>query len=112
MRVRYHAEWSSEPVKNETSNKAMWRQMLTKELVALRDMLSCRLDTNFASIFDEFVGQHEFGLALNLVCDYLLEPTTPAASASILQQIQKLHALMKVEDDCVVKLQRKAASRR
>jgi hypothetical protein len=88
---------SSDPMKNEMPNRAMWRQMLTKDLVTLKDMLPTPSDANFASIFEEYLGHHEFGLALDVICDYLLEPTTPPASAFVLEQIQRLHALMEVD---------------
>jgi hypothetical protein len=47
---------SNDPMKNEIPNRATWRQMLTKELVALRDTLPTPLDANFASIFGEYLG--------------------------------------------------------
>jgi hypothetical protein len=102
---------SNDPMKNEMPNRAMWRQMLTKELVTLRDMLPTSLDANFASIFEEYLGHHEFESALDVICDYLLESTTPPASASVLEQIQKLQALMEVEDDRIARLRIKAAKR-
>lgn len=91
-------------------NREIHRQILGKELVTLREMLP-PLEAKFAGFFEEYIGQHEFGLALDIICDYLLEPTTPPASASVLEQIRKLRALMEVEDDCFAKLQRKAMDR-
>lgn len=85
--------------------------MLMKELVTLRDTLPCPLDGKVAGIFEEYIAHHEFGLALDIICDYLLEPSTPPTSASVLGQIAKLRELMEVEDDCFAKLQQKAVGR-
>jgi hypothetical protein len=83
--------------------------MLSEELVALRDLLPSPLDAKFARFFEEYIEHHEFGLALDCICDYLLEPATQPTSASILGQIEKLRGLMKVEDDCIAKLRIKAS---
>ena len=98
-------------MKSEMQNREIRRQMLAEEIVALRDMLPSPLDAKFARFFEEYIEHHEFGLALDCICDYLLEPATPPTSASVLGQIEKLRGLMKVEDDCFAKLQRKAAGR-
>ena len=88
-----------------------WRETLTNELIALRGMLPSPVEAKFASFFEEYIEHHEFGLALDCICDYLLEPATPPTSASVLGQIEKLRGLMKVEDDCFAKLQQKSAGR-
>ena len=64
----------------------------------------------YLHFFDEFVREEEFGLALNTVCDYLLESDTPTPSDSLIDQIHTLHSAMEVDDDCVTHLREKAAS--
>ena len=66
------------------------------------------MDSRFSDQFDEFVREHEFDLALHLICDSVLESTTQPATA-LIQKIEDLHAAMKIEDNCVASLQDKAA---
>jgi hypothetical protein len=93
-RLRYHDERARESMKSEMRNREIRRHMLMKELVTLKGMLPGPLDAKFAGIFEEYIGHHEFGLALDIICDHLLEPITPPVSASVLEQIQKLRGLM------------------
>jgi hypothetical protein len=60
---------------------------------------------SFLDLFDEFMQQREFGLALHAVCDFILEPDSPRVSRSILDQIQHLHAAMGIDDGCIEELQ-------
>ena len=53
--------------------------------------------------FEEFVREHEFDLALHAVCDYLAE-SAPVQEPSILDQVKRLHCLMGIEDDCLLRL--------
>lgn len=62
----------------------------------------------YLALFDEFVRECELGLALHNVCDYLLEPGTPATSARTLERIRRLHGDMEIEDDCLERLKAKA----
>jgi hypothetical protein len=78
------------------------------KLVPFREVLPTGGDVNWSEIFDEFVQQHEWELALHVVCDYLLEPTAQAASEAVIQRIQSLHAAMGIEDTCVADLRGKA----
>jgi hypothetical protein len=91
------------------TNRDISRQELKDQLEVLKDLLPKGVDPKCSKLFDEFMREHEFGLALHVICDYLLEPTTQSATAAIIQQIQILHAAMKIEDDCVADLQKKAA---
>ena len=78
------------------------------KLSPLRTVLSTGGDVKWSELFDEFVEQHEWELALHAVCDYLLEPTTLAPPAAVIQQIQILHEAMRIEDTCVADLRGKA----
>ncbi len=51
----------------------------------------------------EFVREHEFDLALHAACDYLLEVPC-MLNVNILDQVERLHTMMKIEDDCVKRL--------
>ena len=84
------------------------REAMKAKLSLLRPVLSTGGDVKWSDFFDEFVEQHEWELALHVVCDYLLEPTTQAPPAAVTQQIQTLHEAMEIEDTCVADLRRKA----
>ncbi len=64
----------------------------------------------FLKLFDEFVREYEFGLALEIVCDRLLEPAVAAPSAEVVSRIERLHDLMEVTDNCVASLRDKMQS--
>ena len=57
----------------------------------------------YLDLFDEFVREYEFALALETLCDFLVEAGSPVEPA-VLVQIDDLHKLMKVQDTCVDKL--------
>lgn len=61
----------------------------------------------FRALFDDFLANREFGLALNVLCDFLLEPDVPPLSESEFNEIALLHTLMEVQDDCLVRLRDK-----
>jgi hypothetical protein len=46
------------------------------------------------ALFDEFLEHREFDLALDVLCDFLLEPDVPAPAENEFQQIASLHLLM------------------
>jgi hypothetical protein len=78
---------------------------LQAQLQALRPVLLTEHGHSFLDLFDEFMQQREFGLALHAVCDFILDPDSPRVSKSILDQIQRLHAAMRIDDRCVEELQ-------
>jgi len=80
-------------------------EKLQAQLESLRPILLAAPDHSFLDLFDEFIGQREFGLALHVVCDYLRQPGFPKVSKSILDQIHRLHAVMEIDDQCVEELQ-------
>jgi hypothetical protein len=83
------------------------------KLLELRSDIAMPQDARgYCELFDEFVRECEFGLALHAVCDYLLEPLTPAVGEATTERIQALHESMKILDDCVAKLRQKARGAR
>lgn len=44
--------------------------------------------------FDEFLSQSEFGLALDVLCDFLIDSPTPVISPELVGQIEKLRLRM------------------
>jgi hypothetical protein len=61
----------------------------------------------FCALFDEFLENREFGLALEVLCDFLLEPDVPPPSETEFNEIALLHALMEKQDDCLQRLRDK-----
>jgi hypothetical protein len=57
----------------------------------------------YLALFDELLREYEFALALETLCDFLREVSSPIDPA-VLVQIDDLHRLMKVEDTCIEKL--------
>jgi hypothetical protein len=78
---------------------------LQAQLQVLRPVLLTEKARSFLDLFDEFMEQREFGLALHVVCDFFLDPNSPRVSGSIIDQIQRLHAVMRIDDRCVEELQ-------
>lgn len=75
------------------------------QLQSLRSVLLSELNHSFLDLFDEFMQQREFGLALHAVCDYILQPDSPRVSESIVEQIRRLHIAMKIDDHCAEEVQ-------
>lgn len=99
---------SKEPMTEEIENQRARQQEMSQKLGSLRPVLPTGGDLNSPLVFDEFLREHEWGLALHVVCDYLLEPTTQAVPTAVIQQIQTLHEVMGIQDTCVADLRRKA----
>jgi hypothetical protein len=77
---------------------------VTKEtqgrLQSLRHVLLEEGASSALALFDEFVREHEFNLALHVVCDYVLDSDSRQVSESIIDQIQLLHTAMEIDDAC------------
>jgi hypothetical protein len=74
-------------------------QNLKGQLQTLRDSVpALKDDPQYLEVFDEFLREYEFGLALETLCDFLLEPRVPLVSEALLEQIENLHQQMHVED--------------
>jgi hypothetical protein len=81
---------------------------LKTRMESLRAVFSTGIKTEtYSALFDEFLAHREFGLALEVVCDFLLEPNVRPISEAELNEIASLHALMEVEDQCFLRLRKK-----
>jgi hypothetical protein len=83
------------------------RKKLQAQLKNLRSVLVTERGEGFRDLFDEFLEHHEFELALHTLCDFVLESDSPPVTTTILEQIQHLHASMKINDSCVEQLRKK-----
>ena len=101
--LRGQAEAMTEEIQSQSEMPTDIGQMLA----SLRNVVSVQWNSDAPAIFDEFIREHEWDLALHVVCDCLLEQTTPPEPA-VVEQIQALHDIMKIGDSCVMKLRRKA----
>jgi hypothetical protein len=59
------------------------------------------------ALFDEFLENREFGLALDVLCDFLLEPETRSVTEAELKDIAALRARMEVDDQYFLRLRDK-----
>jgi hypothetical protein len=85
---------------------------LKEELGQLRaSMVKLPEADGYLRLFDDFLEHHEFGLALVMVCDYLLEPAVPQTDAATIEKIHLLQVGLGIEDDYVERLQTKASLR-
>jgi hypothetical protein len=79
-------------------------EKLRSQLHSLRPVLLTDSDHTFLDLFDQFIQQCEFGLALNVVCDYILQPDSPMVSKLVIDQIDRLRAAMEMDDLLVKEL--------
>jgi hypothetical protein len=84
--------------------EAAFRKELQSELKSLRTVLLGEHGHSFLDLFDQFMEQREFGLALHAVCDFLLGPNSSQVDKSTVDQIQGLHIAMEIDDRCVEEL--------
>jgi hypothetical protein len=93
-----------------TSNRhASWRS-LASDLQRLRsEFPNSHAGITALGYFDEFLSANELGLALHILCDFFLEPDAPPTSQEQRLRLQSLHSSMEIVDDCVARLQQKAA---
>jgi hypothetical protein len=83
----------------------MSRVSASSSLQSLRPILLTEHGHSFLDLFDEFMREQEFGLALHVVCDYILEPNSPTVTNATVEQIRCLHTEMEIIDHCVEHLQ-------
>ena len=81
------------------------REELRKSLVSLAEVLNAAEAVSYKASFEEFLCQHEFGLALHSVCDYLVLENPSLITVDRLLLVQELHGKMHLEDDCVRELE-------
>jgi hypothetical protein len=76
--------------------------LLKAKLIDLRDSLpELQRDLGYLQLIDEFIREDEFGLALESICDFLLEPQIPPPGNTTIARVESLHRLMAVEDACL-----------
>jgi hypothetical protein len=63
-------------------------------------------DGGFLNLFDEFMRENELGLALDVVCDFILGPDSPRIDGATIDRLEALHLAMNMKDDCVERLRR------
>ena len=59
------------------------------------------------ALFDEFIREDEFGLALHVVCDYLLTPDSARVDHGTTSRIERLHFAMGIDDGCLLAIAKK-----
>src|SRR5438270_10883689 len=70
-------------------------------LLSLRSELpALAANESSLALFDEFVREEEFGLAVNVICDCLVHQT-PVVSTAALDSIKALYRMMHFEDQCL-----------
>jgi hypothetical protein len=57
--------------------------------------------------FDEYLDANELELALDTVCDFILESPTPMADTSVLARIEDAFRAMELQDDRLGKVRSK-----
>jgi hypothetical protein len=77
------------------------RQQLKAKLLSLRPVLLAEDAKSSLDLFDQFMEHHEFGLALHVVCDFVLDHKSPQVDGSTVDQIEQLHTSMEINDRCV-----------
>jgi hypothetical protein len=82
---------------------------LRTQLELLRPLLLAEPGHSFLELFDELMQEGEFGVALDVLCDFVLQLDSPKVSKSTVDQIQRLHAAMGIDDRRVEELQKKLA---
>jgi hypothetical protein len=95
---------------NWRDRETHWAVLRTR-LEALRRILpEGPKGETYGALFDEFLENREFGLALDVLCDFLLEPDVPPPSETQFNDIATLHALMERQDDTILRLREKRQS--
>jgi hypothetical protein len=93
-----------------TTQRAHLEQVKVQLQELGNDITTLRDNANYWALFDEFMREYEFGLALETLCDFLLEPTTEPVNREVIKKIDNLHTRMGEADDCVQRLNRKTDS--
>lgn len=82
---------------------------LQNSLLLLAEVFEGDAASPYRNSFEEFMREHEFGLALHSVCDYLILEGHELITPSHLTLIMELHAAMQIQDDCLPELERARA---
>jgi hypothetical protein len=82
---------------------------LTRQLLVLRSLFSLNESlSNFRVDFDEYLNANEFELALDRLCDFLVEPTTPKVPREEIEKIGAVYRAMNIGDDRISALRAKS----
>ena len=79
----------------------------TRVYGALRELRRLISDRDRLRYYDESLDANESEIALHALCHFLLQPGVPAVTNEELGEIERLHTLMDIDDDCVTKLRQK-----
>jgi hypothetical protein len=82
------------------------RKELVSQLMSFRPLLVDGRDSGYLNLFDEFMRETELGCALDLVCDFMLEPGSPKIDDATIDRVEALHTEMEMKDDCAERLRR------
>lgn len=80
-------------------------EMLQKSLATLSEVFVEEGASSYKESFEEFLREHEFGLALHSVCDYLISEGVGQITLDRIMLIQELHSAMRLQDNCVSELE-------
>jgi hypothetical protein len=89
----------------EKNNLEQHYKDLAERLELLRGVFSEASARPFADLFDEFIQEQEYGLALDTLCDYLVESGRPLSKED-LGQIEHLHTAMEMDPERVAGLKK------
>ena len=79
---------------------------LSSRLQVLRPLLLRQERAACLNWFDEYLEHNELGLALDVLCEYLLEPGAPRVTEAELGQLEALFSIMGVQNrPCIAALQ-------
>ena len=78
---------------------------LQKSLAVLAEVFVVGGDSPYKASFDELMREHEFGLALHSVCDYLVAEGLGLITPDRIELVKELHSAMQVQDNCVSELE-------
>src|SRR4051812_19230200 len=89
---------------------ASYYEGLEKRLNELRSLIaSSQRGIKYVELFDEFMREKEYGLALDTFCDFVLEPDSTSFTDDLAHELISLHIAMEIDDECLLKLKRRMA---
>ena len=102
--LRNLIKWKRESRKYREEYRDRHFRNLRIRLASLRPLLADSSGAQkYLRLFDEFIRECEFGLALATLCDFLFETPT-LVNRDVVEQIEQLHSLMNVKDMPLEKL--------
>lgn len=83
------------------------REQIFQRLAILRSEMALSSEPSWLDVFDEFVEQREFELALHVACDYFSEQSASSPTTAAVSAVVKLHEIMQIKDSCAADLRAK-----